>query len=79
MTDLKLSKLPDSTPIKLTISITPDLDSALSDYAAAYRESYGEAEPVAVLIPHMIRLFLESDRSFAKTRDAMRKTGQRDD
>jgi len=27
----------------------------------------------------MIRLFLESDRSFAKTRDAMRKTGQRDD
>ena len=51
----------------------------MSDYAAAYRESYGEAEPVAVLIPHMIRLFLESDRSFAKTRDAMRKTGQRDD
>lgn len=78
MTDLKLPKLPDRTPIKLTISITPDLDRALSDYAAAYHETYGDAEPVG-LIPYMLRLFLESDRGFAKARDARRKAGKGDE
>jgi hypothetical protein len=78
MTDLKLPKLPDRTPVKLTLSISPDLDRALADYAAAYRETYGEAEPVALLVPYMIRLFLESDRGFAKAREAMCKAGQGD-
>ena len=29
MTELKLAKLPDRTPIKVTLSITPALNSAL--------------------------------------------------
>jgi len=32
MPDLKLPKLPDRTPIRLTISITPDLQAALNEY-----------------------------------------------
>ncbi|WP_353888498.1 DUF2274 domain-containing protein [uncultured Sphingomonas sp.] len=33
MANLKLGKLPDRTPAKLTITITPDLQTALQAYA----------------------------------------------
>ncbi len=67
---LKLTKLPERTPVKLTISVPPDLSLALSDYAEIYREQYGEAESVADLVPHMLRAFLDSDRGFARARKA---------
>jgi hypothetical protein len=66
MGDLKLEKLPDRTPVKLTITITPSLNRALQAYAELYRETYGQAEPVAELIPFMLERFLASDRSYAK-------------
>jgi hypothetical protein len=65
MADLKLSKLPDRTPVKLTISVPPDLKEALGAYAELYSQTYGEAEPVQELIPAMLAAFLESDRTFA--------------
>jgi hypothetical protein len=68
MPDLKLAKLPDRTPIKLTISVTPDVHQALVDYAALYAEAYGRDEPVAELVPAMLGAFLDSDRAFAKAR-----------
>ena len=68
MSELKLRKLPDRTPVKITIAVNPDLDQALRDYAAIYRTEYGEAESVADLIPFMLGAFLESDRGFAKAR-----------
>ncbi|MDR6851679.1 hypothetical protein J2Y54_001172 [Sphingomonas sp. BE123] len=66
MPTLKLTKLPDRTPIKLTITITPDLNQLLTDYAEAYRDAYGQSEQVADLIPYMLRSFLESDRGFSR-------------
>lgn len=72
MAELKLGKLPDRTPVKLTISVSPDLNQDLADYAEAYRETYGEAESIADLIPYMLRSFLEGDRGFAKARQARR-------
>ena len=66
MTDLKLGKLPDRTPVKFTITITPSLNQALQTYAELYRENYGQAEPVAELIPYMLESFLASDRTYAK-------------
>lgn len=66
MADLKLGKLPDRVPIKLTVAILPDLHQALQDYAALYAQAYGQEEPVAELIPAMLVSFLESDRAFAK-------------
>ncbi len=36
MVDLRLGKLPDRTPVKLAITITPDLQAALQAYAAIY-------------------------------------------
>ena len=68
MADLKLAKLPDRTPIKLTINVMPDLHQALNDYAALYAEAYGREEPVVELIPAMLNAFLEGDRAFARTR-----------
>jgi hypothetical protein len=68
MTELKLARLPDRTPVKLTIVITPELNRALHDYADAYHQTYGEAEAVADLVPYMLTAFLESDRSFARGR-----------
>ncbi|MDX8438988.1 DUF2274 domain-containing protein [Mesorhizobium sp. VK25A] len=68
MAHLKLGKLPDRTPSKITITVGADLNQALMDYAALYRQTYGESETVAELIPFMLSEFLESDRAFAKAR-----------
>lgn len=73
MPDLKLGKLPDRTPVKLSITITPDLQSALQDYAVVYAEAYGVEEPVAELIPAMLETFLGSDRNFVRVRGASRR------
>lgn len=68
MPDLKLPKLPDRTPLRLTISITPDLQAALNDYAKVYAETYGREEPMTELIPAMLANFVESDRAFTRLR-----------
>lgn len=71
MVDLKLSKLsklPDRTPVKLTITIMPDLHRRLQDYGAVYAKTYGQEEPLNELIPAMLAAFLDSDRGFARRR-----------
>ncbi|HVM78152.1 MAG TPA: DUF2274 domain-containing protein [Stellaceae bacterium] len=71
MPDLKLGKLPDRTPVRIVLRVSPDLDRALRAYAELYREAYGEMESVAELIPSMLERFLESDRGYAKARRAL--------
>lgn len=73
MADLKLGQLPDRTPIKLSISVLPDLHQALGEYAALYAETYGREESVAELIPAMLAAFLESDRAFVRSREARQR------
>lgn len=68
MPEIKLARLPDRTPIKLAIIVTPDLKAALDEYAAAYEAAYGVSEPVCDLIPYMLQFFLENDRGFARSR-----------
>lgn len=68
MSRLRLQPLPDRTPVKLPISLSPELHQALLDYAALYEESYGRAEPVQELIPAIVAAFLEGDRTFARRR-----------
>jgi hypothetical protein len=72
MPEIKLPKLPDRTPVRITINVSPDLHAALLAYASLYRESYGEAESVQELIPYMLESFLESDRGFVKARKEQR-------
>jgi len=68
MPELKLPQLPDRTPVKVSITVMPDLHQALADYAALYAKTYGRDEPVAELIPAMLSAFLESDRNFVRSR-----------
>jgi hypothetical protein len=68
MPELKLPQLPDRTPVKVSIALMPDLNQALADYAALYASTYGRDEPVAELIPAMLAAFLESDRTFVRSR-----------
>lgn len=71
MSDLKLARLPDRTPVKLTVSIAPDLQQALADYATIYQQTYGDEQAIADLVPHMLAAFLASDRGFAKAREGL--------
>lgn len=73
MAELKLPKLPDRTPVKLTINLPPDLHRSLSDYAAIYNDTYGQTETLAELVPHMLAAFLASDRGFAKARTSLQE------
>ena len=68
MPELKLARLPDRTPIKLAITVTPDLHQMLQQYASLYAETYGCEESVAELVPAMLATFLDSDRSFVRSR-----------
>jgi hypothetical protein len=68
MADLKLARLPDRTPVKLGIQISPQLHADLQDYAALYKQTYGQEEAIAELIPSMLAAFLDSDRVFAQAR-----------
>jgi hypothetical protein len=66
MAELRLSKLPDRTPVKVSFQATPQLFADLTRYAALYEETYGQEEAIADLIPSMLTAFLDSDRVFAK-------------
>lgn len=66
MSELKLQKLPDRTPVKLTISISPELNRILLSYADLYQQTYGKEESVVELIPFMLDGFLYGDRTFTR-------------
>ena len=66
--NLKIGKLPDMTPTKLSINVTPDLKSDLDIYAQLYQQAYGDKQNVANLIPLMLEGFLASDSGFNKAK-----------
>jgi hypothetical protein len=78
MPELRLSKLPDRTPVKISIWVTPDLHAALTAYAEAYQATYGNVESVAELIPYMLAAFIESDSAFRKARRSVGTTATSD-
>ena len=68
---LRLGQLPDRTPVRMSLSVDPELASALSDYAEIYRQTYGAEEKPEALIPAMIESFLASDAGFKRARRAL--------
>src|SRR3546814_20081234 len=48
---LKLDKLPDRQPVKISIKVMPGLDPTPDDYGAPHDRSYGEKEAVPDPIP----------------------------
>lgn len=65
---MKLAKLPDRNPVRITFVATPEQNLTLLDYAAFYQATYGETAAVADLVPSMLEALMESDRDFAKFR-----------
>lgn len=77
MAHLKLAKLPDRTPIKITITVGAELNQDLQAYAEAYSEAYqADVEPINELIPYMLQDFLKSDRSFVRAKKEKQKGGE---
>jgi len=70
-TTLRIGKLPDLTPVKLTVSLEPEVHKMLEDYARIYSDSYGEAVKPSELVPSMIAGFLASDNGFKRARKAL--------
>lgn len=69
---LRIAKLPDLTPVKLTVSLEPEVHQMLEDYARIYGDSYGETVKPAELIPSMIIGFLATDSGFKRARKALK-------
>ena len=68
---LKIGPLPDRTPSKLTVTIDPELNLDLTDYASVYAQTYGQNVKVADLIPSMLRALLDSDAGFKRARKTL--------
>lgn len=74
MKKVKLARLPDRVPVKMQVTMPPDLAVRLRDYADLYAETYAVREEPADLVPYMLDAFLSSDAEFRK---ALReKTGK---
>jgi hypothetical protein len=65
---LRLHKLPDRTPVRMSVAVEPALAEALNDYAEIYRQTYGEEQKPEALIPAMLEQFLNSDTGFKRAR-----------
>lgn len=66
MTEIKLPRLPERTPVKLTVTIGAELHLSLKEYADLYAATYGSSASIIDLIPFMLDAFLASDKGFAK-------------
>ena len=69
---LRIAKLPNLTPVKLTVSLEPEVHQMLEDYARIYGDSYGETVKPAELIPAMIVGFLATDNGFKRARKELK-------
>lgn len=63
---MKLAKLPDRTPVKMSVVLSPSLSKRLREYADFYAETYGNREEVTELIPFMLEAFLDADVAFKR-------------
>jgi hypothetical protein len=72
MTKLRLPPLPKSQTVKVTVSLSAELNAALEQYAELHSQVSGERNDLTRLIPYMLEAFIESDRAFRASRRAER-------
>lgn len=68
MTKLKLGRISDERPVKLTIEVPAPLHRKLIAYGEALAREMGEPQPIspAKVAPPMIAGYIDSDKEFAK-------------
>jgi hypothetical protein len=76
MTKLKIGSIEDEKPVALTIKLPAGTHRDLIAYAEAIKREGGQIVDAALLIPPMLKRFMETDRAFARNR---RKTRQSND
>lgn len=71
MTKLKLGALADDRPVKISLELPAAVHRDLVVYAKVLGRSAGQtlSDPTKLIVP-MIRLFMATDRAFAKARRA---------
>jgi hypothetical protein len=67
---LRLGPLPNATMVKLTVTMTDELKTALERYAELHSQLHGEKADATMLIPHMLAAFIARDRVFRKQQAA---------
>lgn len=72
---LRLGPLPRTETVKVTITLNTELKDELDFYAAEFSKLHAPVD-AAVLIPHMLEMFIRSDRGYRARRTAA-KTIQR--
>ena len=70
---LKIGAIPTRKPMKLAVSLPPDVGDALDDYAEIHAREFGRKTPVGELAALMIERFLNSDAAFKRARKSFRK------
>lgn len=65
---LRLGALPAAKPVRLTVTVSVELKSALDTYARVHAEVHGAAVTAEALIPHMLQMFMDRDRAFQQAR-----------
>jgi hypothetical protein len=73
---IKLAKLPDRTPVRISLSLSPSLHDRLARYASVYAETYGVEEPLSELIPAILDNFLVSDRQAQRVTARQKSSAQ---
>ncbi|MDE2562718.1 MAG: DUF2274 domain-containing protein [Sphingomonadales bacterium] len=72
MTKLRLGRIEDEKPVKVTIELTGAVHRDLARYAEAHARETGLTQPLPPerLIPPMLERFMATDRAFARKRSA---------
>ncbi|PHZ86751.1 DUF2274 domain-containing protein [Paremcibacter congregatus] len=71
MSLLRIKKITDRTPVKITLSLPPETHSDLLKYAEIYRQEHSCTETPQVLAVHMITAFIQSDNGFKKAKQSL--------
>jgi hypothetical protein len=76
--DLKLGRLPKQGTVRITIVLPETLKEELDAYAAEHSRLYEPVE-TAALIPHMLEVFIRTDRGWRSRRKRTKQaqSGQR--
>lgn len=72
MPDLRLGRLPNRTPAKLTLTLWNELDEQLKLYAELHSAQTGVEVSAADIAPQMLADYIEGDREFARIVKASR-------
>lgn len=76
MSKLKLGRIPDDKPVKLTVELPAQVNRDLTAYAEVLGRETGQTIEPAKLVAPMLARFMSTDRAFVSLRREKRELGQ---